>query len=43
MLMSPEKSRLTDFVGELAPEKLRELDGALLVALGLPTIARLPV
>jgi mRNA-degrading endonuclease toxin of MazEF toxin-antitoxin module len=35
--MSLEKSRLTDYVGELATEKLRELDTALLVALGLPT------
>jgi mRNA interferase MazF len=42
-LISLEKSRLTDFVGELAPERLRELDSALLVALGLPTIARPPV
>lgn len=41
-LMSLEKSRLTDYVGELAGDKLRELDGALLVALGLPTGARTP-
>jgi mRNA interferase MazF len=41
-LMSLEKSRLTDYVGELASEKLRELDSALLVALGLPTGARTP-
>ena len=34
-LMSIEKSRLTDFVGELTPAKLRELDDALMVALGL--------
>jgi hypothetical protein len=34
--MSLEKSRLTDFVGELAPEKLRELDNALIIALGVP-------
>jgi hypothetical protein len=27
----------------LAPEKLHELDDALLVALGIPTIARPPV
>jgi mRNA-degrading endonuclease toxin of MazEF toxin-antitoxin module len=40
--MSLEKSRLTDFVGELAAEKLHELDDALLVALGLPNVARLP-
>ena len=42
-LMSLEQSRLTDYVGELAPDKLRELDGALLVALGLPPSARRPV
>jgi len=42
-LMSLEKSRLTDYVGDLAPEKLHELDDALLVALGIPTIARPPV
>jgi mRNA interferase MazF len=41
-LMSLEKSRLTDYVGELVGDKLRELDGALLVALGLPTGARTP-
>jgi mRNA-degrading endonuclease toxin of MazEF toxin-antitoxin module len=40
--MSLEKSRLTDYVGELAGDKLRELDGALLVALGLPTGGRTP-
>lgn len=34
-LMSVEKSRLTDFLGELAPSKLRELDDALIVALGI--------
>jgi mRNA-degrading endonuclease toxin of MazEF toxin-antitoxin module len=39
-LMSLEKSRLTDYVGELASDKLRELDSALLRALGLPTGAR---
>jgi mRNA interferase MazF len=39
-LMSLEKSRLTDYVGELAVDKMRELDNALLVALGLPTSAR---
>jgi mRNA interferase MazF len=42
-LMSLEKSRLTDYVGELAPERLRELDNALLVAIGIPTGARRPV
>ena len=39
-LMSLEKSRLTDFVGELAPGKLRELDNALIVALGISTGTR---
>jgi mRNA interferase MazF len=34
-LMSLEKSRLTDFVGELPPEKMRALDGALAIALAL--------
>src|ERR1700733_13909510 len=42
-LMSLEKSRLTDYVGELAADKLRELDSALLVALGLPTGVRAPL
>jgi mRNA interferase MazF len=42
-LMSLEKSRLTDFVGELAPEQLHELDGALLLALGIQASARPPV
>jgi mRNA interferase MazF len=37
-LMSIEKSRLTDFLGELSPARLRELDDALSVALGLPAI-----
>jgi len=41
-LMSLEKSRLTDFVGELTGEKLRDLDIALLVALGIPTDTRRP-
>ena len=41
-LMSLEKSRLTDYVGELASDKLRELDSALLIALGLPTGTRPP-
>lgn len=35
-----EKSRLTDYVGELTTEKLRDLDNALLVALGISTNAR---
>jgi len=35
-LMSLEKSRLSDYVGELTFDKLRELDDALLVALALP-------
>jgi mRNA interferase MazF len=39
-LMSLEKSRLTDYVGELTTDKLRELDNALLVALGIPSSAR---
>src|ERR1700732_946319 len=41
-LMSLDKSRLTDYVGELSLDKLRELDNALLVALGLPRGARSP-
>jgi mRNA-degrading endonuclease toxin of MazEF toxin-antitoxin module len=40
--MSLEKSRLTDYVGELASDKMRELDSALLVALGFPTAAPTP-
>jgi mRNA-degrading endonuclease toxin of MazEF toxin-antitoxin module len=36
--MSIEKSRLTDFVGELSPTKLRELDAALAAALALPKV-----
>jgi mRNA interferase MazF len=42
-LMSLEKSRLTDYVGELAAEKMRELDVALTVAVGLPTSSRAPI
>lgn len=42
-LMSLEKSRLTDYVGELTTDKLRELDIALLAALGIPTGVRLSV
>jgi mRNA interferase MazF len=34
-LMSLEKTRLTDFVGQLGADKMRELDAALTVALGL--------
>ena len=34
-LMSIEKARLTDFVGELSAAKLRELDAALTAALGI--------
>jgi hypothetical protein len=41
-LMSLEKYRLTDYVGELASDKLRELDSALWCAFGLPTGARSP-
>jgi hypothetical protein len=33
--MSFDKSGLTDYVGELTTDKLRELDSALLVALGI--------
>jgi mRNA-degrading endonuclease toxin of MazEF toxin-antitoxin module len=33
--MSLEKTRLTDFVGQLGADKMRELDAALTVALGL--------
>jgi mRNA interferase MazF len=39
-LMSIEKSRLTDYVGKLAPDKLRALDKALLVALGIQATVR---
>lgn len=39
-LVSLEKSRLTDFLGELTPEKLGELDDALRVALALPLSKR---
>jgi len=35
-LMSLEKARLTDYVGELARAKLSELDKALALALALP-------
>ena len=42
-LMSLEKARLTDYIGELTADKLRELDNALLTALGLPSSARLSV
>lgn len=38
-LLSIEKSRLTDFVGELSPAKMRELDKALACALDLPNAA----
>lgn len=34
-LMSIEKSRLTDFVGALSPDRLDELDAALIAALGI--------
>ena len=39
-LMSLEKSRLTDYIGELTAEKLRRLDSALMLALGIPASAR---
>ncbi|MES1156506.1 MAG: type II toxin-antitoxin system PemK/MazF family toxin [Alphaproteobacteria bacterium] len=35
-LISIEKSRFTDFIGELSPAKMRELDKALAEAMGLP-------
>jgi mRNA interferase MazF len=35
-LVSLEKTRLTDYVGELASDKISELDRALSVALALP-------
>jgi mRNA interferase MazF len=35
-LMSLEKTRLTDYVGELGEDKLQELNAALSVALALP-------
>jgi mRNA-degrading endonuclease toxin of MazEF toxin-antitoxin module len=41
--MSLEKSRLTDYVGELATDKMRELDIALTVALGLPASSGVPI
>jgi mRNA interferase MazF len=34
-LVSIDKARLTDFIGELSPAKLRELDVALSSALGI--------
>ena len=42
-LMSLEKSRLTDYVGELTFDKLRDLDDALLVALALPARKQTPL
>ena len=39
-LISLDKSRLTDFIGELGADKLRELDAALAVALGLSARGR---
>ncbi len=39
-VMSLEKARLTDFVGRLAADKMRELDAALAVALGLQAKGR---
>ena len=35
-LVSLEKSRLTDYIGELTSDKLSELDSALSIALALP-------
>jgi mRNA interferase MazF len=40
-LMSVEKAKLTDYIGELTAGKLRELDDALLIALGIPASTRL--
>lgn len=40
-LMSIEKVKLTDYIGELTAGKLRELDDALLIALGVPASTRL--
>ena len=39
-LMSLEKARLTDYIGELGVDKLRELDNSLLIALRIPQSAR---
>jgi mRNA interferase MazF len=39
-LMSLDKSRLTNFVGELSPEKMNELDAALATAVGISVAAR---
>jgi len=39
-LMSVEKSRLTDYVGELSEKKQAEVDKALQVALALPAESR---
>ena len=39
-LMSLEKSRLTDYVGELGSEKLQELESALSIALAIPVDKR---
>jgi mRNA interferase MazF len=42
-LISLEKSRLTDYVGELSAGKIDELDLALAVALGLPSSPGAPI
>lgn len=39
-LVSLEKTRLTDYVGELTPDKLCDLDAALSIALALPVSSR---
>jgi mRNA interferase MazF len=39
-LVSLEKSRLTDYIGELTSDKLGELDAALSMALALPLSSR---
>jgi mRNA interferase MazF len=39
-LMSLEKVRLSDYVGELSEDKLRELDDALVIALAISPARR---
>jgi mRNA interferase MazF len=39
-LVSLEKSRLTDYIGELTSDKLGKLDAALSIALALPVSSR---
>jgi mRNA interferase MazF len=42
-LLSLEKSRLTDYVGELTADKLKQLSDALIVALALPSRMQSPI